>query len=774
MNSYIDESDKSNGAFLRVLYRYLPYWPLFLLLVAICCFGAWYYIRQMPVLHEATVSILIKDEEDGAGDSKILESLDLLSSKKNVQNEIEIIRSRSMMKKVVGKLHLYVSVFEENGDKTKPVYENSPISIKAADPYNLKEVEKVSFSFEPKMKVVKINGNNYPLSQWVKTPFGDLKFEKKRPFAASNNRSYFFSIREPNTVANEIRVNLNIAPIPKTSMVVLKLKDLEPQRAKDILNSLAEAYNNSSLEVKNSLAASTLTFVNDRIKYVEDDLDSLERKIQLYKSREGIVDLGAQGNIFLQNLNANDLKESDINFQLEALAQAEYYVKSKDKIGTLVPSTIGIKDPLLSELLQMLYKSTLEYENLKKSSPESNPILSANRNEIEKIRASLLENIINQRKILTANLNKINADNKSYASRLSTLPQKEKALLDLSRRQAIKSSVYTFLLQKREETAFSNSAIEADNRLIDAAEAFMLPTSPSKPVVYMLAVILGLLAGIGLVSAKDLFNNKVLFRAEIESFTQLPVIAEISHIKEKATLVVHSDTQTFAVEQFRHLRAAMGLYGKIRSKRKLMITSSIAGEGKSFISANLALSLALAGRKAVLIDLDLRNPKTSEAFGLIGAEGIAEFLEGNKKPFEIIRQTDFEQLAVIPAGNSNWNSVELLLTGKLDVLLKYLTEHFDYIIADTSPVDPVSDASVLADYFDTTLFVIRHGYTPKTMMRFLDSNKKMKALKNLMIVFNGVKHRGFMNSGYGFGYGYGYEYIYKGLKQKESVRAIQD
>lgn len=756
-----------------MLYRYIPYWPLFLILIAICCFGAWNYIRKMPIKFEATVSILLKDEEGGPNESKILESLDLLSSKKNVQNEIEVLRSRTMLTEVVKKLHLSVSVFEENSDKTRPAYVSSPVLIKAANPDNLKEVEKVSFSLEPKKNFIKLNGHRYPLGQWVKTSYGVLKFEK-RPFATVVNKSYFFSIRKPNNVANEIRANLNIAPLPKTSMVVLKLKDLEPQKAIDILNSLAEVYNKASLDEKNFLAANTLTVVDDRIKHLENDLDSLEQKIQLYKSREGIVDLGTQGNIFLQNLNANDQKETQINFQLEALAQAEYYVKAKEKVGALVPSTIGISDPMLSDLLQLLFKSNMEYENLKKSSPESNPILQANRNEIEKIRASLLENVINQRKVLNANLRKINTDNRAYASKLSTLPQKEKALLDLNRRQAIKSNVYTFLLQKREETAFSHAAAVADNRLIDAAEAYMLPTSPSKPVVYVLAVVLGLLAGIGVVSGKELLNTKILFRAEIESFTQSPVIAEISHIKEKATLVVHNDKKTFAVEQFRHLRAAMGLFDKIGSKRKLMITSSIAGEGKSFISSNLALSLALAGRKVVLLDLDLRNPRNTEAFGFIGSEGVAEFLEGGKEPSEIIRQTDFEQLHVIPAGNSNWNSLELLLNGRLDVLLKYLAEQYDYVIADTSPVDPVTDASVLSDYFDSTVFVIRHGYTPKTVIRFLENNKKVKALKNLLIVFNGVKQRGFMNSGYGFGYGYGYEYIYKDKQKEPTVKAVQN
>lgn len=773
MNYNNEEYTKSNGV-VQVLYRYIPYWPLFLFLIAVCCFGAWNYIRKMTPLYESTVSILLKDEEEGGGDSKIMESLDLLSSKKSVQNEIEVIRSRTMIKEVVKELHLYVPVFEQRGDESLPTYGNSPIVIKAADPEMLKVVERVSFALNPSSKFIKVNSNLYRLDKWVKTPFGVLKFEANRAVAASNGKSYFFSIRQLNAVANQIRGNLNIAPIPKTSMVVLKLKDPEPQRAKDILNSLAETYNKSSLDEKNSLAANTLTFVDDRIKYVENDLDSLEKKIQLYKSRQGIVDLGIQGNIFLQNLNANDLKATDISFQLEALAQAEYYVKSKDKIGTVVPSTIGIRDPLLSELLQMLYNSTLEYEKLKRSSPDDNPVLAANKSEIEKIRFSLLENIVNQRKLLKANLNKINSDNKAYASRLSTLPQKEKALLDLNRRQAIKSSVYTFLLQKREETALSHSATVADNRLIDAAEVYMLPASPSKSVVYLLAVVLGLLAGIGLVSAKELLNNKVLFRAEIESFTSLPVIAEISHLQEKSTLVVNSDKQSIAVEQFRHLRAAMGLYGKIRSKRKLMVTSSIAGEGKSFISANLALSLALSDRKVVLIDLDLRNPRTSEAFDLNGSEGIAEFLQGDKEPFEITRQTAFGQLTIIPAGKSNRNSVELLLNGRLDILLKYLTEQFDYIIADTSPVDPVSDASVLSDYFDTTVYVIRHGYTPKTMIRFLDNNKKVKALKNTVIVFNGVKQRGFMSQAYGFGYGYGYEHVYRDQRKKAEVRAIQN
>jgi capsular exopolysaccharide synthesis family protein len=403
---------------------------------------------------------------------------------------------------------------------------------------------------------------------------------------------------------------------------------------------------------------------------------------------------------------------------------------------------------------------------MKKTTGENNPSLLAIKAEGEKIRPSILENIHNLRTNLQTSLQKINSSKSTYNSELSTIPLKEKELLDYNRQQAIKNSVYTFLLQKREETALARSSTVADNQMIDSAESSMIPNSPNRSVIYAMAIMLGLLVGVCLITIREVLGPKVLFRTEIENFTAIPIVAELAKIKEKRTLVINCSKHLFISEQFRQLRTMIGLCGKIKTKRKILITSNIAGEGKSFVSTNLALSLAMSGKKVVLVDLDLRKARTSEIFNMAMSKGVIEFLEGTCEPYEIIKQTNYVKLFIVPTGVGSSNLAEILLDEKIDALFKFLEQAFDIIIIDTSPINPASDPFVLAEYCDTTLFVVRHAYTPKTMVQLMDTNNKIKAFNNLAIVFNGIKPRGFIRKGFGFGFGYGYENIYKNYAYK--------
>jgi capsular exopolysaccharide synthesis family protein len=443
----------------------------------------------------------------------------------------------------------------------------------------------------------------------------------------------------------------------------------------------------------------------------------------------------------------------------------ENYVVSKNNNSSLVPSTLGLNENL-THLLKRLYDSELDYNSLKQTMGENSPEVSSIANEIEKIRPAILENVRNQRASLLASKQDISSTNNAYTSLLKTIPRQERELLEISRQQAIKNNVYSFLLQKREETALSSSSSVADNRMIDAAQAFFTPVSPKKSIVYLGAFALALLIGIAIVIAKELLTGKVLFRSQIETYTSLPIVAEITSVKHKSEIIINEPGKAYISEQFRQLRAALGFFKRNATKKKLLITSSIAGEGKSFVAANLAVSLAASGKKVVLIDADIRSPKTTKIFGLEEKQGLAEFLKGELDVSLLAVNSETPYLSIIPAGGPSRMPTELLLNGDLTELFSYLEIHFDYILIDTSPVDPVSDAYVLGEYCDKTLFVIRHGYTPKTLIRMLDENNKLKVLPKLSLIFNGVKKRGFLKGNYGFGYGYGYEYVYK---QRESA-----
>lgn len=761
-----------NGILNQVLYKYMPYWPLFVLLVVVCCVAAWKYTARLTPSYEATASIMIKDDGEMSSAAKVMESMNALSSKASVENEIEVLHSRSLMEKVVERMHLYANVMDAKDFKT--AYATSPVIVKLKDVTALKEQWSVPFVFDKATKEVIVNDQKYKLDEWVNTAYGTLQFSKNEHQKAEPKGPLAFQLLKPADVAGALLGNFFITPVSKTSsVVVLKLKDAVPERGEAVLNTLADVYSQESVSDKNATAENTLQFLDDRIKYVEDDLDSLEHKIQRYKSQRGIVDLSTQGHLFLDGVSANDKKLGELNMQVAVLDQVEKYVVGKNNANGIVPSTLGINNSMLDGLLQKLYDAEIQYEKLRKTTPENNPLVVKVRSEIDNMRPSILENVRNQRVSAFAGMNQLNASINSFSAQLRSIPQKEKELLDYTRQQAVKNSVYTFLLQKREEIGLSLSSTAANSRLIDTAKASVIPNDSKKYTVYVLALVFALVAGAAFVHAREMFSSKILFRRELEASTTMPVIGELARVKTESPLIVGQKKRIIITEQFRQTCVALGLYSPYAKRKKILVTSSIAGEGKSFVSANLALTLALSGKKVVLVDLDLRNPQSSETFGMTDAKGAVDFLKGAVQSTEILRPTECNNLYMIPAGAPTENSIELLLNGRVDALFADLEKDFDYIVADTSPVDPVSDAYILSNYCDVTLYVVRHGYTPKTTIQMLDENNKLKELSNLVVVFNAVKPRGFMRNGYGVGYGYGYMNVYRSSVYGKTAQQIK-
>jgi tyrosine-protein kinase Etk/Wzc len=741
-----------------VLYRFLPYWPLFLILAGLGVIGALAYLRYTIPLYESTASIIIKDEKKGVDDSKILDALNAYASKKNVENEIEVIRSRKLMQQVVAELHLYTPVFEKGNIHAIPLYNNAPVAIMVKSPDRLESSKDISFTLD-KGQIV-FDQQSYPLDKWVITPYGELMFVTRNNKKRDPKKQLFFQLLKPKEVATSILKRIDVSASSKLSSVVnISLRDEISQRGDDILNELITKYNQSSIDDKNQLAANTLVFVEGRLETVESELDSLERKIQHYRSNNGAINLSEQGRVFLENVGENDKKIADVNMKLAVLDQVERYVVSKDNHSSVVPSTLGVDNPALTQLVQKLYSAELEYEKLRKTTGENNPMALAVSSEIQQIRPSILENLHSERASLQAGITNLSSTDRRYNSALNAIPQKERELTEISREQAVKNGVYNFLLEKREQTGLAISSTVSDSKIVDFAESSDRPVSPKRLYVLLAAFAIAMAIGIALVTVREFLNRKILFRSEIEKYTKVPVVAEITYTKKKEALL--TSNVSVASEQFRQLRAAIGLYGHNASKKKLLVTSSISGEGKSYISTNLAMSLALAGKKVVLVDLDIRNPKSSSALGIVEEAGVAEFLEGTKRPDEIIRTTDHKNLNAISAGAEIENARELILTGKLRELLDYLEGVFDFVIMDTSPVDPVTDAYVFSEFSDTTLFVVRHRYTPKALVQVLDENQKIRSLKNPFIVFNDVRSRGLFKKTYGYGYGYGYQNVYR-------------
>ena len=782
--------------------RYASYWPWFVFLLLLAVGVAAMYMRYSIPQYESTARLLIKDEKKGVEDSKGLESLNLISTKKILENEMEVLQSRTLVKEVVNNLQLYAPVYEERKinswlDRNKnavtnwiskkapgglPAYTTSPVIVKVQSPDSLREAKKVPFVYNKLEQKVIIGADSFPVKEWVQTPYGTLQFVPNKRIKDTTYTpagEYYFTLVEPKKVIANIQDRLVISSASKLSSILnLTIRDEVPERGEDILDELLSQYNIAMLKDKNTLAANTLRFVEDRLNHVSRDLSGIESKIEKYKSSQEAVDVSEQGKLFLENVSANDQKLSEIDMKLAVLDQVEHYVKQKDNNSSIAPSTLGVTDPVLSNLLDKLYELELEYEKKKTTTGEGNPLLSSVGDQINRIKPGILENIQNQRRGLVASKSNLASTNSSYTSVLQTIPKKERDLIEISRQQSTMQSIYGFLLQKKEETALSYAANVSDSRVVDRASSTVAPVSPKMPIVFAIAIIVALAVGLVWVTLKELFSRKIMYRQDIERLTTHPVIAEISNDKSKNPIVIGgANSRTFVAEQFRKLRVALNYLGVNTTNKKVLVTSGISGEGKSFIATNLALSMALTGKKVVLLEMDLHSPAISEYLNISSDVGISSYLLGTREPEEIIKRSEVnDNLWFIPAGPLSANPTELLTTSRLQELLTYLDGIFDYIIIDSAPVGPVTDAYIISPYCDATLYIVRHKHTPKVLVEQIDKNSKVNKLKNMAIVFNGIRPRGFGKHHYGYGYGYGDGYAYqekrKLKKQKTSFKPV--
>lgn len=793
------EMESRETSFNQLWNRYASYWPWFVFLLLLAVGTACLYMKYAIPHYESTARLLIKDEKKGVEDSKGLESINLISTKKILENEMEVLRSRSLVKEVVNNLRLYAPVYEErklnswlpsnqwlsantvSSWLTKkgvspgglPAYTISPVIVKAKSPDSLVETKKVPFTYSKEEQKVIIGVDSFPLKEWVQTPYGTLQFEpntRLEDTAYVPSGQFYFTLQEPKKVIADIQNRLVIASASKLSSILnLTIRDEVPERGEDILNELLSAYNVAMLKDKNTLAANTLRFVEDRLNHVSRDLTGIEKRIESYKSSQEAVNVSEQGKLFLENVSANDQKLSEIDMKLAVLDQVENYVKQKDNGAGIVPSTLGVTDPVLSNLLSKLSDLEMEYEKKKGTTAENNPLISSVGDQINKIKPGILENIQSQRRGLQASKTNLASTNTSYTSVLQTIPKKERDLIEISRQQSTMQSIYGYLLQKKEETALSYAANVSDSRVIDRASTTVAPVSPKVPIVFAIAIITAFAFGVVWITLKELFNRKIMYRQDIERLTNHPIIAEISIDKSKNPIVIGVSSRTFVAEQFRKLRVALNYLGVNTTHKKVLVTSGISGEGKSFIATNLALSMALTGKKVVLLEMDLHSPAISDYLNISSDVGISSYLLGTREPEEIIKRTEVnENLFFVPAGPLSANPTELLMSNRLPELLTYLDNVFDYIIIDTAPVGPVTDAYIISPYCDATLYVIRHRHTPKVIVEQIDKNSKVNILKNMAIVFNGIRPKGFGKHHYGYGYGYGDGYAYKEKRKKKT------
>ena len=635
--------------------RYIQNWRLFafMLLISVC--GAAIYASIAKPIYNVKSSLIIENDASNSKENAVLKEINLSSVPKKSETEIELIKSRKLVTRVVRSL--------------------------------------------------------------------------------SRNRGFSDTTR----AINYYLANLEAILVDKNGpLIQLSINHSDLEASKAFLNALMTSYISEQQARKNDLTQRTLSFINERLYSLSRELNTSEKNIAGYKSELGLTDIPSESAIYLQNDQKNSVDLNKVDLQLKVINNIEEY--SNKEGNSALPSTIGIEDPGLVSLVGQLAKLQLEKNKLLATTPESNYIFQSINSQIQTTKSAIKENVRNIKSSLLSMRDAILQVKGQVRSSIKSLPGQERGYVSIKRQQAIKENLYTYLLQKREEIALSYASIVPEANIIDYAYVSAI-VWPKKVFVFALALFFAVLFTTIIVFIKDFFNDKVMQAEEIHQSVSIPVVSQLSYIDTESSIVVVDKAKTAIAEQFRRLRTNLHfLHGSKKTGRVTLITSSISGEGKSFVTANLGILLAGAGRRTIILDLDLHRPKLHKIFGLDENKGgIGNYLKGKNSFNAIVQSMDnIPNLDVISAGPEVENPSELLERGSLDELIVSLRQNYDDIIFDCPPLNIVNDALILSRLADVSLYVVRKNITQKTELMVIDQLHRDQRLPNMSIIFNCV------------------------------------
>ncbi|MBC8152263.1 MAG: polysaccharide biosynthesis tyrosine autokinase [Bacteroidetes bacterium] len=737
---------------LRVLLtRYLRHWRWFALSLTLTMVGAYIYLKFQQPIYRVQASVLIKDEKKGISTDNILKEMDIFAPKQVVENEVEILKSHTLMDKVVGQLHLDAQYFHLSPLGEREIYDESPVQLIAEKPNPALYKDELQLTFA-NSNIVRINGVAYPVNKSVQTPFGQLRIVTRQAVSDTTAPVNVKALSRADATGIYL-AKLKVDVTSKSStVVVLSLEEAVPAKGEAILNKLVEEYNQAAIVDKNKVAANTLRFIEDRLQLIAGELSTVEKDVELYKSTKGITDLSTQSQVFLENVKENDGQLNQVNIQLGALKDIERYVTSKGQEAGLTPATTGLNDPILLGLLTKVSELELQRDQLARTTSEKNPLLQSITGQIQVTKANINDNIRTMKQMLTGTRKQVLNTNRKLEGMIRTIPSKERGLLNISRQQVIKSNLYTYLLEKREETALSYASAVPDSRVVDEARTGPQPVKPVRNMIFLLFGLFGLLLPVGAIAARDALNDRVVGRSDVEDATHTPILGEVVESKNPGAMVMVTRNRSVISEQIRSLRTNLQfLKSGDTTSQVVLFTSSISGEGKSFLSMNLGASLAIVDRRTVILEMDLRKPKLHSSLGMANTLGITNYLIREATIDDILQEVPgCPNYYLISSGPIPPNPSELLSSPRLEQLITELRERFAYVIIDSPPIGLVTDAQLIAPFADTTLYMVRHHHTPKTYLKMIDMLFRENRFQRLNVILNAVGQGESYYSSYGY------------------------
>ena len=776
------ESKEENIDVKELLFKYLIHWPWFVGAVVACLIAAWVYLYVSTPVYNISATVLIKDDKKGgsAGMLSGLESLGLdgmISSSQNIDNEIEVLRSKTIVKEVVEDLGLYISYADKDEFPSKNLYKTSPVQV-SLTPQEADLLEKpmiVEMALQPQESLdvnVKIGDDEYQkhfekLPAVFPTDKGTLAFFLTPDSALSSKRTSEETIDSGKTVRNITAVinnplavakgycgSMTIEPTSKTtSVAVISLKNSNVQRGKDFINKLLEMYNINTNNDKNEVAQKTAEFINERISIISKELGSTEKDLESFKRGAGITDLTSDAQIALTGSAEYEKKRVENQTQINLLQDLQKYMQNEGY--EVLPSNIGLQDVNLAAAINRYNDVLVERKRLLRTSTENNPTIINLDTSIGAMKENVqvsLDRVLRGLFITKADLDR---EASRYSRRISEAPGQEREFVSIARQQEIKAGLYLMLLQKREENAITLAATANNAKIIDDAIADDAPVSPKGRMIYLIALVLGVGIPVGVIYLLELTKFKIEGRSDVEKLTNVPIVGDIPLTDEKqGAIAVFENQNNLMSETFRNIRTNLQFMLE-NDKKVILVTSTVSGEGKSFISANLAISLSLLGKKVVIVGLDIRKPGLNKVFNIPRKEvGITQYLANPEKNLmDLVQLSDVSKnLYILPGGTVPPNPTELLARDGLDKAIETLKKNFDYVILDTAPVGMVTDTLLIGRVADLSVYVCRADYTHKNEYTLINELAENNKLPNLCTVINGLDLK---RRKYGYYYGYG-------------------
>ena len=784
-NININNFEEEGGFDIKsILMKLLFNWKWIIASIIVCLCGAYIHLQKQTPVYRIQATVMINDEQKGSFQNQmqtLQQDFGIMSTTGGLDNELEVLRSKSVIKQAVLDLELYTRYSIDNGffKPTSTLYGAYPIKValngddlerlNTAATFTITQPDETSCAIsyhrydKEKGEIVEIKEEIKSLPCTLNTHIGRLVLTKGELPALAPTKELIVTIIPPIVAAKSCLGALSIAPTSKTTSVAnISYLDVNKRRGVDFVNQLIIAYNRENNNDKNFVALKTEEFIGRRLEKVAAELDEAEEQMAQYKRSAGLTNLSSDAQRVMQGSSEYEKQHAEIVTQMKLISFLHDYVNNPQNKLQPIPANVGLTDQSLTALIERYNELVVERSNLLRTASESNPTVIEITAIADLMASTIKASIGTLQSSFEIRKKDFERQAKKYDSKLDNAPTQEKILAGYERQLEVKSGLYMMLLQKREENSIALAATADNAKIIDAALANDAPVSPNRRMIWLIALAIGTAFPIAIIYLLELFRYKIEGRNDLEKLTKLPVLGDVpvSNGTKNGThnIVVSENSNDLMAETFRGIRTNLQFILDSPDKKIIQFTSSTAGEGKTFVSSNLAVSMALLGKKVLLVGLDIRKPRLAEMFDLADRrKGITLFLSGDANNrtglFEQIMPSGVnENLDILPAGIIPPNPAELLSRKNLDRAMDYLKEVYDYIILDTAPVGLVTDTLIISRVTDATVYICRADYTPKSNMELVNSLYKEGKLKNLSIVLNGID---MSKKKYGYYYGYG-------------------